>query len=136
MRKTINLFLEEAPIWQVFTAFFIIMLVFLFPTFFLFGELTETEINWWLNIKLSVSIGLLFGGVASIMTTIARKSSVFWDYAEKLECKVEDAECRETLDKLYNTDFQELRKMSFGNPHYDELRKIYTIIKTKYKYVK
>jgi uncharacterized protein YfkK (UPF0435 family) len=136
MRNTINVFLEEAPLWQVFVALFLIMTVITFPLFFMFTELTESEFNLGLQVKLSVSIGVLFGAIGTSLTYLSRKSGQFWDFAERLECKVEDADCKESLDLLYNTDFQVLKNMSFGHPHYEELRKIHTIIKTKYKYVK
>ncbi len=136
MRNTLNLFLEEAPLWQIFIAIFFSFSVLFFPIIFILNHLTMVGVDLILNIKLSVSIGLLVGVVGTLLTSIARKSIVFWDYAKKLECMVNDAECKEVLDKLYNKDFQELRKLSFGGPHYEELRKIHTIMKTKYKYVK
>ena len=136
MRNTVNLFLEEAPFWQVFIALFFLISTLFFPILFLFNELTLAGIDLILNLKLSVSIGALIGAMGTVLTSIARKSSMFWDFAKRLECKVDDANCKEVLDELYNKELQELRCLSFGTPHYEEIRKIHTIIKTKYKYVK
>ena len=136
MRNTVNLFLEEAPFWQVFIALFFLISTLFFPILFLFNELTLAGIDLILNLKLSVSIGALMGAMGTVLTSIARKSSMFWDFAKRLECKVDDANCKEVLDELYNKELQELRCLYFGTPHYEEIRKIHTIIKTKYKYVK
>lgn len=135
MKKTINIFLEEAPMWQVFFAMFIIFFILGFTLLSVIESLTTT-IDLWMNLKISLSLGILMGGAVTSLTWIARKSSVFWDMSKKLECKIDDAEDKESLSKLFEKDFNELKCMAFGKPHYEELRKLHTIMKTKYKYVK
>jgi hypothetical protein len=135
MKKTINIFLEEAPMWQVFLAMFTIFSVFAFMVLSVIG-FTVNLIDFWMEIKIAFSIGLIMGGASSSLVLIARKSSIFWDLSKKLECKINDAEDKETLSTLFETEFDELRNKAFGKPHYEELRKLYVIIKTKYKYVK
>lgn len=136
MRKTINIFLEEAPMWQVFVATFCLFFILGFTTLSLFEILTSSGLNFLMNIKISISIAILMGGATSSLTMIARKSSVFWDLSKRLECKIDEAEDKETLNTLFETDFEDLKTKAFGKPHYEELRKLYAIMKTKFKYVK
>jgi uncharacterized membrane protein len=136
MEKTIKLFIKEAPIWQIFTSIFLIISIILFlglsflNLFFTLGFLTFSII------KISISFGLFFGTASVISSTIKRKSCEFWSAAETLECKIEVAKDKKSIDSLFKNDFQDLRKMCQGSPHNEEIVKLYSIMKTKYKYVK
>lgn len=136
MKKTINLFFDEAPYWQVAMALFIFFSVFIFSLISLFSIAEQLYINLSLIVKLSLTLGLLFGLIGTSLTYIGRKSMLFWEQSKKLCCKIDEAKTKETLDEIYNDSFQELKKMSFGGPHYEELRRLYTIMETKYKYLK
>jgi len=48
---------------------------------------------------------------------------------------VEAANTRVEVESVFENEFQELRKMSMGRPHSQELTKLYHIMKTKYKYL-
>jgi hypothetical protein len=136
MKKTINLFFDEAPYWQVIVVLFVLFSVFIFSFISLFSITEHFSINLSLIIKLSLTLGLIFGFIGGSLTYIGRKSMLFWEESKKLCCKIDDAKTKETLDEIFNNGFQELKKMSFGTPHYEELRRLYTIMKTKYKYLK
>jgi hypothetical protein len=80
--------------------------------------------------------GILFGLMFSLMVSMMRKSQIFWDYAKVVEKLIENAETKEALQSLFDNEFQDLRKKCQGGPQIPELNRLYTIIKTKYKYIK
>ena len=57
------------------------------------------------------------------------------ELAKIIEDKIDLSETKESLDDIYNNDFQILKESGQGHPHYNEIRRLYTIMKTKYKYV-
>jgi hypothetical protein len=70
------------------------------------------------------------------MFSMMRKSTIFWDYAKLVEGLIENTETKESLQSLFDNEFQDLRKKCQGGPQIPELNRLYTIIKTKYKYTK
>ena len=134
--KTIKLFFSEAKLWQIFIAvgffFFVIILMILWGA--------SLTLNNPASFKLLTNTSLFLSIVCSLILTLfnylLRQSEKFWEHAHILEEKIESAEDKETLDTLFTEDFQLLRGMSAGGPHHEELRKLHTIMKTKYKYVK
>jgi len=87
-------------------------------------------------LRLSFFISMLLGMIISMFTSISRTSHLFWDEAETLERKIDSAEDKDVLLQIYDEDFEKLKKLSCGVIHNDELKRLYTIIKTKYKYLK
>lgn len=130
MKKTISLFFEEAPLWQIFFACF-----FLF-SLLIFALLRVIQNNMLISLKLSFSLSVLIGLIIIYFISLIRKSITFWEMAKNLESKINDSENKISLDNIFNEDFQNLKKISLGDPHSVELRRLYTIMKTKYKYVK
>ena len=76
--------------------------------------------------------GLLF--LTSILST--RKSTKFWDYAETVEKIIDAADSKELLEHIHKGEFEILRELCMGGPQTSELNRLFTIMKTKYKYVK
>jgi hypothetical protein len=74
--------------------------------------------------------------MGSLLTYMGRKSIVFWEKSKKISCKIDSAKTKEELDNIFINEFQELRKISMGKPHNEELLRLYTIMKTKHEYVK
>lgn len=138
MKKTIDYFFDEAPYWQVFVALFILLVIVIFSIFsFLFDFIiVELSVDILLIGKLTLTLALSFAFVGTLLTYIGRKSVLFWKEAKKLFNKLDEAETKETIDEIFNNDFQVLRKMSFGGAHYGELKRLHTIMQTKYKYLK
>ena len=136
MEKTIKLFIKEAPIWQIFTSIFLLIGIILFFGLTTLNLFFTSNITTLSILKLSVSFGLFFGVTSVIASTIKRKSCEFWSAAEILECKIEVAKDKKSIDSLFKNDFQDLRKLCQGSPHNEEIIKLYTIMKTKYIYVK
>lgn len=79
---------------------------------------------------------MLVSMIVSMLTSITRSSYIFWGEAERLECKIDNADDKDVLLQIYDEDFENLKKLSCGAIHNEELRRLYTIIKTKYKYLK
>ena len=134
--KKINNFFDKAPLWEiyifgvVFTGGFTFCLFEFLPTSNSINPLTTI-----INIRISLILGLIFGLMITLMVSMMRKSTKFWDLAKILEDKIDLSETKESLDDIYNNDFQILKESGQGHPHYNEIKRLYTIMKTKYKYV-
>lgn len=85
-------------------------------------------------------ISSIFGVIGGLLflTTISeiRKSTKFWDYAKVVEKQIDSADSKELLDYIHKGEFEILRGLCQGGPQTTELNRLYTIMKTKYKYVK
>lgn len=81
-------------------------------------------------------LGLLFGLMVMLMVSMMRKSTIFWEYAKVVEALIDDTTTKDDLDSIFKNEFQDLRKKCQGGPQIPELNRLYTIMKTKYKYVK
>lgn len=83
---------------------------------------------------------LIFGVVGGLLFLIAvlslRKSRKFWDYAKIVEKLIDDANSKERLDSILKWEFETLRELCIGGPQITELNRLFTIMKTKYQYVK
>jgi hypothetical protein len=134
--KTIKLFFSEAKLWQLFIAigFFFFVIIFMLLWWVSLTQTNSTSIK--LLINSSAFLGIVLSLILTLFQYLIRQSEKFWEHAHILEEEIENAEDRETLDTLFTKDFQVLRGMSAGGPHHEELRKLHTIMKTKYKYVK
>jgi ABC-type long-subunit fatty acid transport system fused permease/ATPase subunit len=134
--KTIKIFFSEARLWQLFIAlgFFFFVIIFMLIWWV---SLTQTNpISMKPLVDVSLFLSIVFSLILTLFQYLIRQSEKFWEHAHILEEKIESAEDKETLDTLFTEDFQILRGMSAGGPHHEELRKLHTIMKTKYKYVK
>ena len=134
--KTLNNFLDKAPFWQIyifgwlFSGTIMTSLTLLFPT------TPELNFDWDKCLKIGALSGLLFGLMTVLLVSMIRKSSKFWEYAKVVEKAIEDANTKESLEAIYETEFQTLKEMTQGGPHQQELNKLYHIMKTKHKYMK
>jgi hypothetical protein len=134
--KKINNFIDNAPLWWIyifgviFIGGFTFCLFEILPSSNSINPLTTTT-----NIRIGLILGLILGLMITLMTSMMRKSTKFWDLSKILEDKIDLAETKKSLDDIYNNDFQILKELGQGRPHYDEIRRLYTIMKTKYKYV-
>lgn len=136
--KTIKLFFCEAKLWQIFVVTTVLFSLIMFMVLWglIISDNVPPHITMGIVIKVSIGFGLFSGLLFTSFNQLLRKSEIFWETAHKLEEKIDSAEDKDTLDFLFNNDFQKLRELSAGGPHHDELRKLHTIMKTKYKYVK
>jgi len=133
--KTLNNFLDKAPLWQVYIFGWLFTGAFTFSLFFLIPSNPEMDLSWDKCLKAGALTGLLFGLMVMLMVSMMRKSSDFWKYAEVVEKAIEKANSKEDLEAIFENDFQTLKGMCQGGPHNNELTKLYHIMKTKHKYL-
>lgn len=88
------------------------------------------------SLKLAGLMGIPFTALVILTNSMSNKNYQFWKYAEDVESLIESAETKESLDLIFKNEFQTLRELSQGGPHYVELKRQHTIMQTKYKYVK
>ena len=71
-----------------------------------------------------------------LMVSMMRKSTKFWNYAKEVEELIDKAETKDELSSIWKGEFQSLREQAQGGPHLSELTRQYTIMQTKYQYLK
>jgi hypothetical protein len=134
--KKLNIFFDNAPLWQVFIFGWLFYGTFTFLLFQFFPDGTELLRNWFVNLKIGFFMGILFGLITMLMASMSRKSNKFWNYAEEVEALIDDAETKESLQSIFDNEFKTLSDLQQGHPHGSKLKELYAIIKTKYKYAK
>ena len=87
-------------------------------------------------LKFAGLMAIPFTAMAILMTSMSNKSQKFWDYSKEVHALIDKAETQEELGSIYKNEFQTLRDLAQGGAHLPELTKQYTILQTKYKYVK
>ena len=133
--KAINIFFEKAALWKVYIVGWFFTGLFMASMFYFLPGSPELDMSLGNCLKVGALSGLVFGGMMTAMVSMMRKSSNFWDFAHEVEAKVEAANTKVELESIFDNEFQELRKMSMGRPHSQELTKLYHIMKTKHKYL-
>lgn len=141
--KTLNYFFEKAPLWQIFVLIWFLTGAF-FTSYMLYGLQKNGATNPELDfsgmdcIKFGAGIGLFFGLFFWALVSMMRKSQIFWDYAKVVEELIESTHTKDGLQSILEQEFQDLRKKCQGGHkqlQITELERLYSIIKTKIKYV-
>jgi hypothetical protein len=138
--KHLNNFLEKAPLWQVYIAGWFLTGSFIAAMFYGFEYIGATRPEWNISgincIKMGMMSGLPFGLMFTLSVSIMRKSQIFWDYAKVVENLIENANTKDEIESIFKMEFQNLRIKCLGGPQIPELNRLYTIMKTKCKYIK
>ena len=136
--KRLNKFIETAHLFWVFLFGWVFTGVFIASIFYFSGSfIAEPRIFGLVKcIEMGAMSGVPFGFMVTLMVSMMRSSQRFWDFAKCVEHLIEHAETRTDLDSVFANDFQKLIDLSGGGPHRTELTRLYTIMKTKYKYLK
>ncbi len=134
--KKLNNFLDKAPLWQIYIFGWAFIGTFTFLLFQFFPDGTELPRNWFVNLKIGFFMGIPFGLILVLMTSMADESQKFWNYSKEVETLIEAAETKESLQSIFDNEFQDLQKLQMGHPHGSKLKELYAILKTKYKYAK
>jgi len=134
--KKLNNFLNKAPLWQVFIFGWVFTGTLTFLVFQFFPDGTVELRDSFVNVKIGVSMGFMFGLVFMLMFSMSRKSDKFWDYAKEVEELIENADTKKSLQSIFNNEFQDLVKLQMGHPHGFKLKELHAVLKTKYKYTK
>lgn len=134
--KKINDFIDKAPLWKVYIFSYFLCSIMMFVMFHGMGQLLDPErLNLIVNLKIGAMSGIMFGLMLTLMISMMRKSQQFWDFSKEVDAKIKAANTRDAIIEVYENDFKQLKKMSIGGPHYMELNRLYTIMKTKLDYV-
>jgi hypothetical protein len=138
--KRLNDFFEKAPLWQIFIFGWIFLGGFVAILFYGFQSIDIDPNNQLVFsgircIKIGAAAGLLFGLMFLLMISMMRKSIIFWEYSKEVEALIDSAATRKELESIFEKEFQDLRKKCQGGPQIPELNRLYTVMKTKIKYV-
>lgn len=135
--KKINNFLGKAPLWKVWLVFYPIITVFVGGSVFLIDYFEPTnnvftkDFNY---LKFGAFMSMVFTTMFTLMTSMMRKSQMFWDSAKELEDLIDNVKSKEDLKNIYYNQFQELRLKCLGGHQIGELNRLKSIIETRYKY--
>lgn len=80
-------------------------------------------------------LGLVYALVIMFTILKMRKSDEFWKYAKVVEKLIENAKTQYELEVIVDNEFHLLAGKSTGELQFSELRRLYAIMKTKYKFV-
>ena len=136
--KTLNNFFEKAHLFKVWLVIYPILIIFISSLFYgleyLSGERIITDnLNY---LKFGVLMGMVSSWMAVIMISMSRKSTIFWNYAEYLEELVDKTDSKEGLEKIWHNEFNELVNKCQGGAQIGEVRRLKTMIQTKYNCIK
>ena len=123
-------FFAKKPLWLVSLVFFGIFGLVWFSTFYWF-----IKANLIISAQIGSCLGFVFTFIVTLMISQIRNSVKFWDYAKELENLIENTNIKQGLQDIVNNELMKLADLSMGNPHYEEIRRLRTIITTKSKYV-
>jgi|DEB19_MinimDraft_2_1074335.scaffolds.fasta_scaffold00048_10 hypothetical protein len=90
-------------------------------------------------LKFSSLMAIPFTAITLLTINMSNSSQKFWDRAEEVSERIEAAETTKELHEIINDEFIKggtLRRLSGGGPHYEKMKQMIAIIKTKLKYVK
>ncbi len=132
MKDKLNYFFDKMSLWYV----FLIGIVFfgIFASFILYFNFKDLSIINKL-IECGFAIGTLLSAMLTSTISMARASDKFWKAAGELEKLIIATNNKVELTALFNNEFQQLRKLSMGNPHTLELSKLYYTLTTKIKFI-
>lgn len=135
MKKLANLkWYFALPIWYAITT--TLTFVIWFGLSNAMGGPEDVFTNPVTSLKFAGLMAIPFTAMAMAMTNMSNKSQKFWDYSKEVQALIDKAETQEELGSIYKNEFQTLRDLAQGGAHLPELTKQYTIMQTKYKYVK
>jgi len=137
--KKLNNFIDKAPLWQIFIVGWFFSSVFIASNIYVFNLIEPSSTKLIISgincIKIGIIMGILIGFMFMIMLSMGRESQIFWDYSKEVESLIDKAETKESLQSIFDNEFQDLREKCWGGPQIQELNRLYTIIKTKNKYI-
>jgi glucan phosphoethanolaminetransferase (alkaline phosphatase superfamily) len=133
----LNNFLETASSFKLYlfgwlTATSVITLMFYIITKIF---LTSSFLSFELCLLTGSVLGLVYALVIMFAILKMRKSDEFWKYAKVVEELIENAKTQYELEVIVDNEFHLLVGKSTGELQFSELRRLYAIMKTKYKFV-
>ena len=137
--KNLNNFFEKAHLFKVWLVIYPILILFISSLVYGLDYFSGEE-NLFTNnfnyLKFGVLIGMIFSWMFILMISMSRKSIIFWDYAKYLEELVDRTNTKEVLEKIWYNEFNELVNKCQGGAQIGEVRRLKTMIQTKYNCIK
>jgi hypothetical protein len=90
-------------------------------------------------LKFSSLMAIPFTAITLLTISMSNSSQKFWDRANMIDDEIDAAETKEEVNRIINSELIEggnLRVLSGGGPHHQKMREMYSILVTKYKYLK
>ena len=132
----IDKFYDKASLWKVFPINVLISTLFIGITFIGLSKIIG-ENPYLFNdilIKVGFGLGIVLGGVLTVLTSENRKSNRFWEYSKEVGTLIENAKSKKELENINNNEFQKLVSMAFAG-HIHEIKRLKTIMETSYKFL-
>ena len=128
--KRIEKFLDTAAYWKIFLCSFLFssVFIFLFWTIFFAGTIKLTA-------EFSITLGIAFSLLFVLMNHSLRGSARFWEKARQVDNLIKNAISKEELSVILNKDIVELKKLSGGTPHFNELATLIRILIAKAEFL-
>jgi hypothetical protein len=90
-------------------------------------------------LKFSSLMAIPFTAITLLTISMSNSSQKFWDRANMIDDEIDAAETKEEVNRIINSELivgGNLRVLSGGGPHHQKMREMYSILVTKYKYLK
>jgi|688.fasta_scaffold1278498_2 hypothetical protein len=132
----IDKFFDKASLWKVFPINVLISILFMGIIFIGLSKITG-ENPYLFNgiiIKVGIAMGIVFGGLLTLLISENRKSNRFWEYSKEVGTLIENAKSKKELENIHNNEFQKLVSMAFAG-HIHEIKRLKTIMETSYKFL-
>lgn len=137
--KNLNNFFEKAHLFKVWLIIYPILILFISSLFYGLDYFSGEE-NLFTNnfnyLKLGALMGMVFSWMFVLMISMSRKSIIFWDYSKYFEELVDRTNTKEALEKIWYNEYNELVTKCQGGSQIEEVKRLKTMIETKYKYIK
>ena len=137
--KNLNNFFEKAHLFKVWLVIYPILILFISSLVYGLDYFSGEE-NLFTNnfnyLKFGVLMGMIFSWMFILMISMTRKSIIFWDYAKYLEELVDRTNTKEVLEKIWCNEYNELISKCQGGAQIGEVRRLKTMIQTKYNCIK
>jgi hypothetical protein len=127
--KTLNFFFKCAPIWQIFIFWFVLFFLLVSGVFLIFFNFKHMDTPLY---RVSFVVSSIFSTLASLILYTDRISKKFWNLSKKIRERIESANTKKDIEDIVNGDFDTLKQISLGQPHFQEIHILNAIMKTKY----
>ena len=90
-------------------------------------------------LKFACLMAIPFTAITLLTISMSKSSQKFWDRANMIDDEIDAAETKEEVNRIINSELivgGNLRGLSGGGPHHQKMREMYSILVTKYKYLK
>lgn len=128
--------MTNAPFWKILGLSFLFMS--LISYWFITSVIGTKEplFTQFIIIKISCVMGGIMGLMYSLINHMSNQSKKFWDYAEVFDYKIHNTKALDDLEKLYTNEFEYLKTLASGSPHYQELKRLYSMLAIKIETLK